>query len=61
MQKKSRKKMGILRNAQNLKKNSNTFENMTILQIIQTSLECCCMGKQLFFFSKANNLLSLAL
>ena len=38
-------KMGKLRYPQNLKKNSNTFENITILQIIQTCLDCCCMGK----------------
>ena len=42
-------------------KNSNTFEIITRLQIIQTCLDCSCMGKQFFFFRKANNLLSLAL
>ncbi len=61
MQKKSSEKMGILRYPQNLKIHSNTFENITILQIIQTCLDCCSMGKQPFFFRKANNLLSLAL
>ena len=45
IKKKSREKMGMLINSQNLKNNSNTFENITILQIIQTCLDCCCMGK----------------
>ena len=54
-------KNGNIKNPQNLKKNSNTFENIAISQIIQTCLDCCCMGKHLFFFRKANNLLSLAL
>ena len=48
--------MEILRYPQNLKKESNTFENIKKLQIIQTGLDCCSMGKQLFFFRKANNL-----
>ena len=54
-------KNGNIKISAQFKKNSNTFENITILQIIQTCLDCCCMGKQLFFFSKANNLLTLAL
>jgi len=54
-------KNGNIKISAEFEKNSNTFENITILQIIETCLDRCCMGKQLFFFRKANNLLSLAL
>ena len=54
-------KGGNIKISSEFEKNSNTFEIITRLQIIQTYLDCCCMRKQLFFFRKANNLLSLAL
>ena len=54
-------KNGNIKISAEFEKNSNTFENIAISQIIQTCLDCCCMGKHLFFFRKANNLLSLAL
>ena len=38
-------KNGNIKISAEFEKNSNTFENITILQIIETCLDRCCMGK----------------